>query len=61
MKYMLRTRLDDESAWSEAEEYPTRGQRDKAARLARVIGGIRTHSYEVAAVRVQRPRKRRAA
>lgn len=45
MSHVLRTRLDDNSPWSDPQEYDTKRERDKAAAFARVIGGIRTHSY----------------
>lgn len=44
--YALRVRPDDESPWSEPFYFRTRRQRDRDASLNRVIGGIRTHSYE---------------
>lgn len=46
MKYMLRSRLDDDQPWSEWEEFPTRRARDRAAAQARAFAGIRTHSAE---------------
>lgn len=46
MAFMLRTRLNDEDEWSEPQAFRTRRERDKAGSFARIIGGIRTHSYE---------------
>lgn len=44
--YVLRTRLNDNLPWSEPEYYRKRKERDEAERVNRVLGGIRTHSYE---------------
>lgn len=44
--YVLRVRPDDDSSWSEPQYYLRRKERDKTARMNRVLGGIRTHSYE---------------
>lgn len=44
--YFLRTRFDDSEPWSEPEPFRSRKARDNAASQARIIGGIRTHSYE---------------
>lgn len=44
--YMLRVRLADGDPWFEPEEFQTRKQRDTAAAFARVLVGMRTHSYE---------------
>lgn len=44
--YALRIRPDDNSEWSEPEYYRTRKERDRTASVNRIIGGIRTHSYE---------------
>lgn len=44
--YVLRVRPDDDSPWSEPAYYRTRKQRDRNASMNRVLGGIRTHSYE---------------
>ena len=51
MKYMLRCRRDDNSDWCEPEEFPTRRARDMAGSFARIIGGLRTHSYEEKSVK----------
>lgn len=44
--YVLRIRPDDNSEWGEPEYYRTRRERDRTAYVNRIIGGIRTHSYE---------------
>ena len=44
--FVLRTRLDDASDWSQPEYYRTRRERDRDAAISRTLGGIRTHSYE---------------
>lgn len=44
--YALRVRPDDNSAWSEPEYYRTKRERDRIAAQNRVLGGIRTHSYQ---------------
>lgn len=44
--YVLRVRPDDDSHWSEPEYYRKRKDRNKTERLNRVLGGIRTHSYQ---------------
>lgn len=44
--YCLRVRPDDNSEWSEPEYYQTRQERDRNASVNRILGGIRTHSYE---------------
>lgn len=44
--YALRIRMDDKDPWSEPDYFRTRKQRDRAASTNRIIGGIRTHSYE---------------
>jgi hypothetical protein len=44
--YILRIRPDDDSSWGEPEYYRTRRERDKTEGMNRVLGGIRTHSYE---------------
>ena len=44
--YMLRVRFTDPDEWSEPGEYTTRKERDYNAALNRIIGGIRTWSYE---------------
>lgn len=46
MKYLLRVRMDDASAWGEPTEYSSRRERDKEAAMCRAYGGFRTHSYE---------------
>lgn len=55
MAFMLRLRLDDGAEWGRATAYATRNARDKAAAFARIIGGLRTHSWtESRAERIQR-------
>jgi len=44
--YALRIRPDDNSVWGEPEYYRTRKERDRTESMNRIIGGIRTHSYE---------------
>lgn len=44
--YVLRTRPSDSCVWSEPEYYRTRKERDQIGSMNRVLGGIRTHSYE---------------
>lgn len=44
--HVLRTREDDKSDWSQPEYYPTKRERDGEASLCRILGGIRTHSYQ---------------
>lgn len=46
MAFILRTRVNDDAEWGEPEVFATRRQRDKAASFARIIGGLRTHSFE---------------
>lgn len=44
--YVLRVRSDGRSPWGEPEYYRTRRERDRYASVNRIIGGIRTHSYQ---------------
>lgn len=44
--YCLRVRMDDESHWGEPEYYRTKRERDRVASMNRVLGGIRTHSFQ---------------
>lgn len=44
--YVLRVRPDDDSHWSEPTYYRKRKERDRDRSINRVLGGIRTHSYE---------------
>ena len=44
--YAVRMRDNDEAEWGEPDYYPTRKARDTTERYCRIIGGIRTHSYE---------------
>lgn len=46
MRYLLRTRLTDDEAWSEPQEYESRRERDRAAQFNRIIGGIRVWSID---------------
>ena len=46
MRYLLRIRRDDDDEWGQPEDYDKRKERDRAASLARIICGFRTHSYE---------------
>jgi hypothetical protein len=46
LKYYLRSRLNDQEPWSAPDVFDTRKARDEAAAMARIYGGIRTHSYE---------------
>ena len=43
--YVLKVRQDDSSPWSEPTYYRTKKERDDTERLNRILGGIRTHSY----------------
>lgn len=44
--FALRIRYDDQSPWGPPAFYRTRRERDKVAAFNRILGGIRTHSYE---------------
>lgn len=44
--YCLRIRPDDNSEWSEATYYRTRKSRDRDGSMNRIMGGMRTHSFE---------------
>jgi hypothetical protein len=44
--YVLRIRADESEPWGAPEYYRTRKERDRVAAENRVLGGIRTHSYE---------------
>ena len=44
--YALRIRDNDASDWGEPDYYPTKKARDTAEQYCRIIGGIRTYSYE---------------
>lgn len=44
--YCLRIRMDESQPWGETEYYRTRKERDQTAAINRIIGGIRTHSFE---------------
>lgn len=44
--YVLRVRRNDSEPWSQPSYYRSRKERDADARMNRIIGGIRTHSYE---------------
>lgn len=44
--YCLRLRLDDSEPWSDPYYYRTKARRDKIGAMNRIIGGIRTHSYQ---------------
>lgn len=44
--YVLKVRPDDDSPWSDPEYYRTRKERDRVASMNRILGGIRTHSFE---------------
>lgn len=44
--YVLRTRLADNDSWSEPMYYETKKRRDKDGAMNRIIGGIRTWSYD---------------
>lgn len=45
-QYVLRIRFDDSEPWGEPTFFETRKERDQAERVNRVLGGIRTWSYE---------------
>lgn len=55
MKYFLRIRFRDSDPWGEPKEYKTRRGRDKDAEINRIIGGIRTHSYDEPTPRRRKP------
>lgn len=42
----MRVRFDDNDKWSETQYFKTKGRRDKVGAINRIIGGIRTHSFE---------------
>ena len=44
--YCLRIRQDDQSEWSQPDVFTSKKQRDQAASQCRIIGGLRTHSFE---------------
>lgn len=44
--YCLRVRANDSEEWSEVEYYFSRRERDYTAANNRIVGGLRTHSYE---------------
>lgn len=44
--YCLKIRTDDKQPWSEANYYRTRAKRDKDSAMNRIMGGLRTFSYE---------------
>lgn len=44
--YVLRVRMCDNEPWGEPTYYRRRSERDKDERMNRVLGGIRTYSYE---------------
>lgn len=44
--YCLRTRLVDSDPWSETAYFMRKKDRDNTAATNRIIGGIRTHSFE---------------
>lgn len=45
-RYLLRSRMTDDEPWSNPEEFGTRRDRDRAAKFARIIGGIRVWSID---------------
>jgi hypothetical protein len=42
----MRTRENEQSEWSKPDYYKTRKKRDDNERMCRILGGLRTHSYE---------------
>lgn len=44
--YGLRVRMSDNDEWSETTWYSTKKSRDRSASINRIIGGIRTHSFQ---------------
>lgn len=44
--YGLRTRNTDKDKWSEAQYFQSEKARNEAAAFNRIIGGIRTHSFD---------------
>jgi hypothetical protein len=45
-RYVLRTRMSDESQWGPPEYFASRKERDAAAAQCRILGGIRTWSFD---------------
>jgi hypothetical protein len=44
--FYLRTRFSDDDEWMNPEGFVSRKMRNDAAAHDRIIGGLRTHSYE---------------
>lgn len=44
--YGLRLRLSDNDPWSDTSWYKTAARRNHVAAMNRIIGGIRTHSFQ---------------
>jgi len=44
--YCLRIRIDDASPWGKTKFFSTRTERDRIASFNRIIGGLRTYSFE---------------
>lgn len=44
--YGIRTRMQDSDPWSEPTWYRTAKQRDRIGSMNRIIGGIRTWSFQ---------------
>lgn len=44
--YCLRIRPDDKSDWGEPQYYRLKSKRDTDAAFVRIIGGMRTFSYQ---------------
>lgn len=44
--YGLKTRFTDNDEWSETEWFKTKVARDRAGSVNRIIGGIRTYSFQ---------------
>lgn len=44
--YVLRIRPDDNAEWSESSFYKSRKKRDRDGSMNRIMGGMRTHSYD---------------
>lgn len=42
----MRVRMSDFDEWSEVGYFLTRKERDKVGAMNRILGGIRTHSFE---------------
>lgn len=44
--YCLRIRGDDQELWGQPTRYFSRKERNNDEKMCRIIGGMRTHSYD---------------